>query len=182
MRARFFMLTLLILGATSLGASELWIHVRVTETGFRPTSVEVNLPLRLAERLAPILDDAYRHDHDGDVELILGHDEMDVRELREKWTRLKEGEVLVEDDTTLRLVDGPEGEELLISERDRRGRARVTLPADVIEALLSGSRDRLDMTAAVAALARHGEGELVSAREDGAIVRIWLDRDAEPRD
>lgn len=182
MRSKILIIALLLAATTSLGASDLWIHVRVIESGHHPTNVEVNLPFGLIERLAPYLAELDHADHHCDNGIRIGHDDMDVEEFRDKWARLKQGEVLVEDDATLQLVDGARGQQLYVTERDGHKTGNVTIPADVIDALLSGGRDRLDFEAAVNALARHGEGELVTARHDDAIVRIWVDRNPDPTD
>ena len=178
MRARLISLSILLAAATSLGASDLWIHIRVVEGDHRPTSVEVNLPLRLVERLAPMLED-YQH---RDAEIHLGHEELNVEELRSIWARVKGGETVIENDTILVLRADSRGDQLVVTERDGGDGVEVTLPADVVEALLSGPGDHLDLEAAVRTLTRHGEGELVSATDDGTIVRIWLDSNPEPRD
>jgi hypothetical protein len=176
MRARLIILSILLVAASTVGASDLWIHVRVTESGHRATTVEVNLPLRLVERLAPLVDDG-RH---RDSRICLGREEMDVAEFRETWKRLRAGEVVVEDDAVLMLQAGERGEELVVRSGETENESVVTLPASVVDALLSGSGDRLELEAAVSALARHGAGEIVSVRDDGTRVRIWLDREPEP--
>jgi hypothetical protein len=56
----------------------------------------------------------------------------------------------------------------------------VKMPAAVVEALLSGDEDELDVAAAIRALARHGEGELVTVSGDDETVRIWIDGTPEP--
>jgi len=171
-------LTALLATASSLGASDLWIHVRVTEEGRRATTVEVNLPLRLVERLAPLVDARGKRD----ARICLGTTPMDVAELRAKWQRLSAGEVLVEDDAVLMMQAGARGRELVVRGRDRRDETVVTLPANVIDALLSGERDRLNLEAGVKALAAYGGGEIVAVQDDGARVRIWLDRNPDGSD
>lgn len=178
MRTRLIFFSILLAAATSLGASDLWIHVRVTEEAHRPTMVEVNLPFRLVERLAPMLDDYQRHE----AELHVGHQEMTADDLRRVWSRLQNGETVVEPDAILSLETGERGPQLVVRERHHRAGAVVALPADVVEALLSGSRDEFNLEAAVRVLATYGEGEIVSARDDGTVVRIWLDRNPEPAD
>lgn len=177
MRAKLTLIATLLTMATSLGASDLWIHVRVVENDHRPTTVEVNLPLRMIERLAPMLNDYQRRE----AEIHLGHDELDVEDFRRIWSRVLGGETVVEDDAILTLETGPGGKALVVRERDRGDGTVVMLPADVVDALLSGPENTLDLEAAVRVLATHGTGELVSAQDDGTIVRIWIDRDPEPR-
>lgn len=176
MRAKTFILVALLVLASGAGASELFVHVRVTENDRHATNVEINVPFRLIERLAPILAD-HETCH-GD--LRIGRDDMDVEELRAKWSRLKNGETLVEDDAVLQLVDGARGAQLYVTDRDNGEVGSMVIPADVIDALLSGEHDQLDFEAAVKALGRHGEGELVAARDDDATVKIWIDRSPEP--
>jgi hypothetical protein len=45
----------------------------------------------------------------------------------------------------------------------------------VVEALLSGGKDELDILAAIRALARHGDTELVSVQDRKTTVRVWVD-------
>jgi hypothetical protein len=45
----------------------------------------------------------------------------------------------------------------------------------VVEALLSGSKDELDITAGLHALAGQGDVELVSVKDDDNTIRVWLD-------
>jgi hypothetical protein len=45
----------------------------------------------------------------------------------------------------------------------------------VVEALLSGSKDELDITAGLHALASQGDVELVSVKDDENTIRVWLD-------
>ncbi len=51
----------------------------------------------------------------------------------------------------------------------------------MVDALLQGSGDRFDLAAAIAALARNGEGELVTVNGDHETVRMWVDGDAAAR-
>ena len=55
----------------------------------------------------------------------------------------------------------------------------VRVPLAVVDALLSGEGDSLDIRAAIEALAEHGEGELVAVSERDEQVRVWIDRTAE---
>ena len=51
----------------------------------------------------------------------------------------------------------------------------VRLPMDVVEALLSGSRDELDILAAIKALSAHKDLALVTVNDKSQTVRIWID-------
>jgi hypothetical protein len=49
----------------------------------------------------------------------------------------------------------------------------------VVSALLSGNGDEINLEAAFEALARHGQGELLTVRSDDETVRIWIDQQSE---
>ena len=65
-----------------------------------------------------------------------------------------------------------------IEERGRRGEnVDITVPISVVDALLSGGRDELDLMAGLAALQKEGEGVYVNVNGDEETVRIWVDAD-----
>jgi len=45
----------------------------------------------------------------------------------------------------------------------------------VVDALLSGGKDELDLVAGLRALSTQGDTELVSVKDEENTVRIWLD-------
>jgi hypothetical protein len=51
----------------------------------------------------------------------------------------------------------------------------------VVAALLSGSGDELNVGAALEALVRRGEGELLTVNGDDETVRIWIDARSDRR-
>ena len=55
----------------------------------------------------------------------------------------------------------------------------VRVPARVVDALLSGEGNELDLVAALEALVDEGEGQLVTVTGDDENVRVWVDRIAE---
>ena len=57
----------------------------------------------------------------------------------------------------------------------------MKIPLEVVSALLSGKGDEMNVGAAVQALARRGEGELVTVTGDDETVRIWVDSASETR-
>jgi hypothetical protein len=52
---------------------------------------------------------------------------------------------------------------------------RARFPIAVLEALVSGAGNELNVAAALQALADHGPGELVTVRDHDATVRVWID-------
>jgi hypothetical protein len=162
-------------------ADGLYLHVHVEEDGGE--TVNLNLPLSTVESLLPMIpEDVARDGH-----VRLDEHDLDLTELRRAWQDLRS-----EPDFTLASIQqgdsnvhvAKEGEYLVarVLEGDGAAGARIhaRIPARVVDALLSGDGDRLDLRAAIQALALEGEGELVTVEEDGSRVRVWVDGLAGP--
>ncbi|MFQ5350085.1 MAG: hypothetical protein ACE5EG_06560, partial [Thermoanaerobaculia bacterium] len=73
-----------------------------------------------------------------------------------------------------------EGGYLMVSVIEDGGEnVEVRVPGRVVDALLSGEGDELDLLAALEALVDEGEGQLVQVTGDDENVRVWVDRIAE---
>jgi hypothetical protein len=174
-------LTLAAAAAAREPARDLWLHINVHEAaGGR---VHVNLPIAVVEKAAALLpDDAHRSGR-----LRMGDHEMSAAQLRDLWRTVKDGPdatyvTVDEKDSKVRVAKS--GRYLLIRADDaapKRSQVDVRIPVSVIEALLSRNDDQLDVGAAIQALARQGEGELVTVDDDHDTVRIWVDAAAESR-
>ncbi len=66
-----------------------------------------------------------------------------------------------------------------VDEGDGGENVEVRVPARVVDALLSGEGDELNLIAAMEALVDEGEGNLVTVTGDDENVRVWVDRIAE---
>lgn len=171
---------LALAGAGALAAAEtdLWLHVKVEEND--DTKVTVNLPMSVVGKALPMLPKEH---------LDAGHmhlDEMDmsISEMRELWNEVRATPdatfvTVEEDDETVRVWK--ENDYLMVSVIDRSGgeNVEVRLPARVVDALLSGEGEELDLVAALEALVDEGEGQLVEVTGDDERVRVWVDRIAE---
>jgi hypothetical protein len=158
---------------------ERWLHVRVISTDSKGETVRVNVPLELAERVLPAID----HDrlHNGKVRFgSLDCDGVDVRAIFEAVRTAKDGEYVTvqskDEDVSVVKKDG----QLLVHVHDKNNKAKdskveVKVPMKVVEALLSGSKDELDIAAGLHALASQGDVELVSVKDDESTVRVWMD-------
>lgn len=156
-------------------ASDLWLHIRVSETGSHPTTVKVNVPFSLVERAAPLIEDA-RID---DGEIAWNGDHVEITELRETWRALRAGSGVVNrDGATWELAGEGASQTLLLREAKSSGTTEVRIPAALVDALLADG-NQLDLVAAVNSIARLGTGELVAVDEDGTRVRIWVDSSPE---
>jgi hypothetical protein len=157
---------------------ERWLHVRVISTNSKGENVRVNVPLELAEKVLPAID----HDrlHNGKVRIgCMDCDGVDVRTLFEAVRTTKDGEYVTvqsnDADISVTKKDG----QLLVHVHDKNkpkhSQVEVKVPMKVVEALLSGSKDELDIVAGLHALASQGDVELVSVKDDDNTIRVWLD-------
>ena len=74
-----------------------------------------------------------------------------------------------------------EGGYLLVTVEEGAGgeNVEVRVPSRVVDALLSGDGNELNLIAAMEALVDAGEGQLVTVTSDDENVRVWVDRIAE---
>lgn len=159
-----------------------WLHVRVIESG-DGESVRVNVPLALAEAILPSI--KIKHLHNGKVKIEdhIRHnmEDIDLRAILDAVKAAEDGEfVTVQSKKDNVRVAKRAGYMLVeVRESDSDGKQRekvdVKVPMTVVEALLSGGKDELDILAAIRALSRHGNTELVSVQDGKSTVRVWID-------
>jgi hypothetical protein len=153
-----------------------WLHVRVEEPR-RQSKVSVNLPLSVVEialRAAP------------DKTLPLGHFNLDhhrhdleVADLRRMWAELKatgDAELVTAENRDERVRIAREGDLVLIRVDKPAGSdsVRVEVPTQVVDALLSGNGNELNVKAALVELQKR-RGDIVRVNDNGQSVRIWID-------
>jgi len=160
-----------------------WLHVKVEEMGERAETVRVNIPLAVAEKVLPAI--SFDNVRGGKLKLregkiILGDErlDVDVRAILEALRTVGDAEfVTVESaDETVRVAK--QGGYLVATVDERTGsedKVNVRIPFAVVEALLSGAADELDLLAAVRALSQHGDGVLVTVQDKKTNVRVWVD-------
>lgn len=189
MNKKILALPLLALGLGVAGAAEaatptddLWIHIRVQDA--RNAKVSVNLPVSVVESLAGALPATAQ----SGSTLRFDDEEISVAELRRIWgdlQRTPDATFLTVDEEDSKVRVAKQRGYLVIDARKNRPGAediQVRIPGTVVNALLSAPGDQLDMAAALRALARHGEGELVTVNGEGETVRIWVDRSSQGTD
>jgi hypothetical protein len=157
--------------ASSASAADLWLHVSVDETD--GAQVRVNLPLAFLETaLRMVPEDELR-----DGKLVLQDTELSVAELRTLWHSLDAAgdAVLMEVHDNGEHVNVSRRGGYLLVEVDGPDAVDVRIPGAVVDAMLAGDGDELDLAAALRALAAAGEGELVAVTETDSQVRVWVD-------
>ncbi|HTQ60691.1 MAG TPA: hypothetical protein VMI32_10735 [Candidatus Solibacter sp.] len=157
---------------------EKWLHVRVISTDSKGETVRVNVPLELAEKVLPAID----HDrfHGGKVRIgCMDCDGVDVRTLFEAVRGAKDGQfVTVQSKNSDISVAKKDGQFLVhVHDKDKPkfSQVEVKVPMKVVEALLSGGKDELDIVAGLHALASQNDVELVSVKDEDNTIRVWMD-------
>ncbi|HEY6385751.1 MAG TPA: hypothetical protein VIX91_08740 [Candidatus Acidoferrum sp.] len=155
-----------------------WLHVRVISTNSKGETVRVNVPLELAEKVLPAID----HDrlHNGKVRIgCMDCDGVDIRTIFEAVRSSKDGEFVTvqsnDADVSVMKKEGMLFVHVHDKNKPKHSQVEVKVPMKVVEALLSGSKDELDIVAGLHALASQGDVELVSVKDEDNTIRVWLD-------
>lgn len=182
-------LAVIFLARTGTLAADRWVHVKVEEGGTQGETVRINLPLSLAEKVLPAI-----HTDKlcaGKVKVSKGdvHD-LDLRAIMEALRTAPDNEFIVVESRHDNVRVAKAGGNLLIKVQENKETAgtkaktetktraetvNVTIPISVVDALLSGAQDELDILAAVRALGAVGDTVLVSVDDQHSKVRIWVD-------
>ena len=171
--------------------AERWLHVSVNSTDVNGETVRVNVPLALVEKVLPAIN---KHRlHGGKVRVNeLRVDEVDLRAVFEAVRDTKDGEFVTVQSRKNNVRVAKEAGYLLVKVREMKEarktdkadekpaapfeeRVDVRVPMSVVEALLSGAKDELDVVAAVRALSAHGDTILVTVEDRKNTVKVWVD-------
>lgn len=173
---KVFGMALLLAGLT-IGpalAADLWLRIEVN--GEKGEEVNMNLPISMIEAMVP--------DELRSSKVVSFHDEdYDIAELRRIWRQLENSPdttYLMVNEADSRVRIGKKGDFIVmnVTERGEGEDVQARIPVRVLGALLSGSGDQLNISAALKELARYGEGELLTVTGRDEKVRIWLDDDS----
>ncbi len=160
-------------------AGQPWLHVQITAQEEGEENVSVNVPLAAAEPMLALV--PHRILSDGQLRLAGRDVPIDVGAMRDLWrvlTEVGDTEFVTVDggDETVRIARVGGQITVQVEERGEQGSETVDvqLPVVVVDALLSGDGDTLNVRAAVERL---GElrGDIVRVSEDERRIRIWID-------
>ncbi|MFQ5744035.1 MAG: hypothetical protein ACE5HV_10655 [Acidobacteriota bacterium] len=153
-----------------------WLHIRVVENGDEGRKVSVNLPISLVAVALDVAEaELHRQGHQ------LRHEGFEVEDLRRIWKEVcaagdAEFVTIEDDEQTVRI--SRQGERVLVEIEDPdegTQKGRIELPVSVVEALLSGGGEDLDMRGALEELVRTQVGEIVRVEKDETSVRVWIE-------
>ncbi len=165
----------------SKSTSDKWLHVRVEDGGGDGERVHVNIPLSLAEAVLPAID--VDNFHKGKVRIEMDGDDssvkdIDLRKILVALRDTKDGNFVTVEGSKDQVQVAKQGGYLVAKVREgKSGGARVDakIPFAVVDAMLSGSKDEIDLAAGIRALGEHGDGVLVTVDDKDSKVRIWVD-------
>lgn len=144
------------------------LHVEVNETG--GDQVSISVPIGFAKAALAIA---------GKVDMEMEKEDISVEELREAWTALRESDESA-------VIDVKDGEDRVHITNERgmvyvdvaeagRDSVKIRVPEEAVDALLSGTGNKLDLGAALGALQENHVGDIVNIEDGGDRVRIWID-------
>jgi len=155
-----------------------WIHVRVTGAE-GADRVNLNVPFSLAEGLLEMVEHS-ELSADFTNELPDG---LELSDIRKMWKDLKgsgDSEFLTVQSGDEEVRMGFEGESLRIdvTEIQKAGvdtRVKVSVPTSLVDALLSGRGNELNLRAALDELRDGHLGDIVNVQDGDETVRIWME-------
>lgn len=156
-----------------------WIHIRVTEHDGSRAKVSVNLPLSVVQVVLDVAPEKIinkgriRIDHHG-------HHDLSIADLRRMWKELRDSgdaEFVTFEDGDEHVVVTREGDYFRVDVTDNdddRETVHVKVPVTVVDALLSGEGEELNLRDALEEL-KDQRGDIVTVEGGDADVRIWID-------
>ncbi len=166
--------------AAPLAAQTPWIHTEVT--GEDGSHVKVNAPLPLAEAAVSIMP----RDIQEEIMEAASEFDIDIADLRKLWQAVKaagDAEFVTVESAkeTVRIVRAGDLIQIRVTETavsedaaPAEHKVAVDVPIDVIEALLSGDSETLNIEAAVGRL-QQMRGDIVRVNDGKNKVRVWID-------
>jgi hypothetical protein len=175
--------------AALAAAADRWVHVKVIESGEDGERVRINIPLSLAEKVLPTI----KADKLRDGKIKVGEhttDKVDLRALLEAVRDAQDNEYVRVESSHEDIRVAKSGGFLLIKvqdfpgvnrktpqagERKRGSTVNIKVPFPVVNALLSGEKDELNVLAAIRVLNNSQDVDLVTVNDESSTVRVWVD-------
>ncbi len=156
-----------------------WLHVQIEGEDAETGQLALNLPLRAVGAFVAMAPEEIVSS-DGRLTVAEEHG-VSVSEIRTMWQELmaagdSEFATVQRDDQTVRVARAGDQIEVNVTSADEN--IRIDLPVVVIDALLSGDGETLNLVAAIDQLGDL-RGDIVRVTEETRQIRIWVDESAE---
>lgn len=181
-------ITVSLLAAAAISAAvpalaagnERYLHVKV-EDGAKGESVNVNVPLSMAEKILPAIN--HKGLHNGCVTIDKADMEgVDVKAILDAVRTAPDNEFVTVTERNQNIRVAKSSGNIIVHVRDHENRDQnvdVTVPMTVINALFSTAKqDELDVAAALHALGQTGNSLLVTVHDASQNVRVWVDSES----
>ena len=175
-------LVLLLAVSTTMMAAppDQWIHVRVISSGGKGETVRINVPMSFAEAVLPKL--CADKLSEGKLKFEQKFQNVDLRALLEAVRNSPDNEFVTVESRDENVRVAKASGNLLVKVRQKHGdkhadseNVEVKVPLIVVQALLSGGKNELDIAAGIRALRAQGDMELVTVNDPSETVQIWTD-------
>ena len=167
----------LLNGPVAAQEPQTWLHVQIVGTDSATGNLALNLPL---SAVAAVLSMAPDHIIQSDGRLMVAETHgVSVSDIRQMWNDLTvAGDVelvaLEHDDQTVHVSRAGDKIEVRVRDGNDDETVRVDLPVVVVDALLSGEGEMLNIPAAIEQLSQL-RGDIVRVTESERNIRIWID-------
>lgn len=152
-----------------------WFHLEVRENKAEPELVKVNLPVSMLDVALKIVKD--KNLNHGRLKLD-SHD-ISVAEMRQLWNELKKAgnaEFVTVEKKNETVKVAREGNFVLVKVFENKvPKVDLRVPVPVVDALLSGPGDELDLKAALVAMQQKSVGDILTVNDNKTQVRVWID-------
>jgi hypothetical protein len=164
-----------LVGPLSAQKKDPWFHVEVKENRAEPEYVKVNLPMSMVDvALNAIKDKKFYRGH-----LKLPTDDISVADMRKIWSELKKAgnaEFVTVQQKNETVHVAKEGNYILVKITEgKKPKVDLKVPVGVVDALLAGSGDEVDIKGALVAMQKQNAGEILTMNDNETQVRIWID-------
>lgn len=161
--------------SAALAGGERWLHVRVQEHNSRGENINVNIPLSMVEALLPMI----QTDEFKGGRISIDQADLEGIDLRAALSALKDAPdadfvTLKSEDESVRVA---KEKNFLLVHVDSLGKdeqVRVRMPLAVVDAMLSGGGNEIDLLAGLRRLAEF-DGDLITVDSTDTTVRVWID-------
>ena len=156
-------------------ATKEWLHINVHDTKGEEEKVRINIPISLIEVMLPLVEEkAVR-----DGKIRMNDKDFKVSDLRKIWNSVKDegdSEFVTVDKKDQHVRVYTQGHFLMVqSDENSRKKVSMKLPMAVVDAMLSGNGDELNLMAGVKALKDSGVHDLITVNDDDSNVMVWID-------
>ena len=154
-----------------------WIHVQIVGTDSAEGNMALNLPL---SAVAAVVSMAPEGIIDSDGRLMVAEENgVSVAGIRQMWSGITDaGDVefvaMEQEDRTVRVSRAGDQMEVRVDNAENDEMVRIDLPVVVVDALLSGDGDTLNIPAAIEQLGQL-RGDIVRVTEPARQIRVWID-------